>query len=77
MAWTRRLLIALAATGVVPAGCTIGPHELRQHRRAYNEAVKASSEEQLLLNIVRLRYTDSPSSLAVTRPRRAPLPARP
>jgi hypothetical protein len=32
----------------------------------YNEAVKESSEEQLLLNIVRLRYTDAPSSLAVT-----------
>ena len=66
MPWTRRLLPALAATALALGGCTVGPRELRQNRLAYNEAVKASSEEQLLLNIVRLRYTDTPSSLAVT-----------
>lgn len=67
MPWTRRRLqIALAATALAVGGCAVGPQELRQNRLAYNAAVKASSEEQLLLNIVRLRYTDSPSSLAVT-----------
>lgn len=47
-------------------GCTIGPHALERNRLRYNEAVKRTSEEQLLLNIVRLRYTDTPSSLSVT-----------
>jgi len=67
MLWTRRrFLVALPAAALVHAGCTVGPRELRRDRLEYNEAVKASSEEQLLLNIVRLRYTDTPSSLAVT-----------
>ncbi len=48
------------------AGCTIGPRALENHRLRYNEAVKRTSEEQLLLNIVRLRYTDTPSSISVT-----------
>jgi hypothetical protein len=67
MPWTRRrLLLALAATALAHAGCSIGPRALQRNRLRYNEAVKESSEEQLLLNIVRLRYTDTPSSLAVT-----------
>jgi hypothetical protein len=67
MVWTRRrFLIALGVTALGHAGCAVGPRELRHDRLAYNEAVKASSEEQLLLNIVRLRYTETPSSLAVT-----------
>lgn len=36
------------------------------NRIKYNESVKVTSERQLLLNIVRLRYIDSPSSLSVT-----------
>src|SRR5262245_1384747 len=48
------------------AGCGFGPKTLQKTRLPYNEAVKTTSEEQLLLNIVRLRYSDNPSSLAVT-----------
>src|SRR5262245_55515020 len=67
MSWTRRhLLLALAVAALPHAGCSLGPHAIRRDRLRYNEAVKASSEEQLLLNLVRLRYTDTPSSLAVT-----------
>jgi hypothetical protein len=52
---------------VVAAGCTtLGPQALDQTRLQYNEVVKRTTEEQLLLNIVRLRYTDTPSSLAVS-----------
>jgi len=48
-------------------GCSsFGPNQLGQTRLQYNEAVKTTTEEQLLLNIVRLRYTDTPSSLAVS-----------
>lgn len=54
------------AVGVLLPGCTIGPRALQNHRLRYNEAVKRTTEEQLLLNIVRLRYTDTPSSIAVT-----------
>ena len=52
---------------VVAAGCTtLGPYALDQTRLHYNEVIKRTTEEQLLLNIVRLRYTDTPSSLAVS-----------
>ena len=42
------------------------PYALDQTRLHYNEVIKRTTEEQLLLNIVRLRYTDTPSSLAVS-----------
>ena len=49
------------------AGCAaFGPSLLETNRLQYNEVVKKTTEEQLLLNIVRLRYTDTPSSLAVS-----------
>jgi hypothetical protein len=48
------------------AGCSVGPRTLEVNRLRYNEAVERTSEEQLLLNIVRLRYCATPSSLAVT-----------
>lgn len=47
-------------------GCQLGPRTIHSGRIRYNEAVKQSSEQQLLLNIVRLRYTDAPSSLALS-----------
>ena len=53
--------------GALVAGCSsFGPSALQQSRLQYNEVVKTTTEQQLLLNIVRLRYTDTPSSLAVS-----------
>ena len=46
--------------------CSIGPRSLAHSRLRYNDAVKTTSEQQLLLNIVRLRYTDTPSSLSIS-----------
>lgn len=43
----------------VPCGC-IGPKAVRHTRLRYNEVVRDTNDEQLLLNIVRLRYADSP-----------------
>src|SRR5262249_30616635 len=63
MTTARWLLCAFA---VAAFGCSIGPQTLPTDRIRYNEAVKTSTEEQLLLNIVRLRYTDTPSSLGVS-----------
>jgi hypothetical protein len=61
-AWLILILLACS----LAAGCSIGPRTLESTRLRYNEAVKTTSEEQLLLNIVRLRYTDTPSSLSVS-----------
>ncbi len=47
------------------SACSLGPRTIEQSRLRYNEAVKVTSEQQLLLNVVRLRYIDSPSSLSL------------
>ncbi len=58
--WGTSLFLVLT----VPA-CSLGPRTIEQSRLRYNEAVKVTSEQQLLLNVVRLRYIDSPSSLSL------------
>ncbi len=61
--WMTRIIVA----SMLATGCSsLGPGALHTSRLQYNEAVKTSSEEELLLNIVRLRYTDTPSSLAIS-----------
>ena len=40
-------------------GC-LGPNAIRYTRMRYNEVVRATNDEQFLMNIVRLRYADSP-----------------
>src|SRR5436190_8633943 len=63
----RSLVTGAALLGLALApGCGLGPRSLHQTRLPYNEAVKVTAEEQLLLNVVRLRYSDNPSSLAVS-----------
>src|SRR5215471_15730058 len=63
---SRRAALAALVCALLAGCASIGPEALQQNRLQYNEAVKTTSEEQLLLNIVRLRYTDTPSSLAVS-----------
>jgi len=55
----RRALIAIGLCMSLAGCASFGPNSLQQTRLQYNEAVKATTEEQLLLNIVRLRYTDT------------------
>src|SRR3954462_13537714 len=61
--WAALATLALLLSA---PGCSFGPKTLCRTRLPYNEAVKTTSEEQLLLNIVRLRYSDNPSSIAVS-----------
>lgn len=63
---SRLACALLLLVGALAAGCASGPRTLSEERLAYNEAIKATAEQQMLLNIVRLRYTDTPSSLSVT-----------
>ena len=52
----------LALLAVVLAGCAtgIGPRAVRSERPDYNQEIVRSGDEQLLLNLVRLRYNDTP-----------------
>ncbi len=61
-----RLALTLGAVLAGLSGCASGPASLADDRLAYNEVVKVTAEQQMLLNIVRLRYTDTPSSLAIS-----------
>src|SRR5690348_9006728 len=54
----RRLIVLLAAAAGA-SGC-VGPNAVRSTRIRYNEVVRDTNDQQLLLNIVRLRYADSP-----------------
>ncbi|MHC5113327.1 MAG: hypothetical protein ACYTGP_02720 [Planctomycetota bacterium] len=51
----------------VLAGCNIaGPRAIREGRDDYNSAIQQTNNEQFLLNIVRLKYRDTPFMLEVT-----------
>jgi len=59
-----RLFVCAALLGL--ASChSIGPTTLGRDHFDYNEAISASWKEQLLLNMVRLRYGDAPVFLDV------------
>jgi hypothetical protein len=59
---SRLLLLALAAlTLPASSGCRhLGPRSITADRIPYNEAVASSWKEQALLNVVKLRYMDTP-----------------
>ena len=52
-------LAALLAACLAASGC-VGPAAVRSTRMRYNESMRATNDEQLLMNLVRLRYADSP-----------------
>lgn len=57
--------VALMLAGVM--GCVgIGPRAIGAQRGDYNIALQETNDQQLLLNIVRLRYAETPSFLEVT-----------
>lgn len=58
--------IAAGITALALTGCaSIGPKIARQAQYPYNEAIIQTWKEQLLLNLVRLRYRDDPYFLQV------------
>ncbi len=63
----RSALLSLSAAALLAAGCaTAGPHAVRQAHYLYNQALVQTQDEQLLLNLVRLKYRDTPYFLEVT-----------
>jgi hypothetical protein len=55
----RVVVVAVLALCAGTSGC-VGPKAIRYTRMRYNEVVRDTNDEQLLMNIVRLRYADSP-----------------
>jgi len=60
-------LVATVAIGATLAGCVsnLGPRTVVPARFDYNQALSTSWNEQILLNLVRLRYRDTPVFLEV------------
>jgi hypothetical protein len=66
MVRTRRFVIVSLAAAVSFAACSpFGPGNLRSDRFDYSGAIAQSWDEQLLLNLVRLRYRDTPQFVQV------------
>jgi hypothetical protein len=59
---TRHRGVACVLLAMVASGCATGlaPRALRSERPDYNQQILRSTSEEMLLNLVRLRYNDSP-----------------
>ena len=51
---------------ILLGGCSFGPKQLNDGHLAYNETVRQSSDQELLLNIVRLRYLDTIEFMSIS-----------
>lgn len=61
-----RVILALAAVLILTAGCTnFGPRMLQGTRMDYNISVDHSTNEEMLLNLVRLKYFENPVFLQI------------
>ena len=61
------LQIASTLLVLLSSGCTnLGPSRLQASRNDYNIAIQQTGDEQLLLNLVRLKYRDRPLFLEVS-----------
>jgi hypothetical protein len=62
----RLIRIWLAAISLYLSGCGLGPSMMRADRLTYNDAIQFTDRQELLLNIVRLRYNEGPEFLTTT-----------
>jgi hypothetical protein len=61
-----RACVLLFLASLWSAGCTFGPRALEKTHGRYNDAYRQVDSEELLLNIVRLRYGDPPAEVEVS-----------
>src|SRR5579862_6372482 len=60
----RSFIIAIY---ILLVGCaSIGPHQIKLDRNRYNDVIQQTNNEQLLMNIVRLRYVEPVTNLKLT-----------
>lgn len=70
MACRPRFRLTVLASGLVLmsllAGCTIGPRVYESSFNDYNDAIRKTGDGQMLANLVRMRYVESPIFLQVS-----------
>ena len=60
-------VLSLVIISSIFLGCTkYGPGFLQSERSQYNQAIQKTNDEQLILNLVRLKYHDSPLFMEVS-----------
>jgi len=60
-------VLSLVIVSSIFLGCTkYGPGFLQSERSQYNQAIQKTNDEQLILNLVRLKYHDSPLFMEVS-----------
>ena len=63
--WRKSLLLASVFVATCGGCKSLGPMVIPRDRFNYNEAVARSSEQQMLLNLVRVRYDRAPNFIQV------------
>ncbi|MEE2907645.1 MAG: hypothetical protein VX527_07410 [Planctomycetota bacterium] len=58
--------LSLVLVMMIPGGCTNGPDLIINSHIDYNKAVRQVMNEELLLNIVRMRYAEAPQFVTVS-----------
>src|SRR5947209_4461066 len=53
-------LLLLALATLSSAGCALGPRQINVGHLRYNQAIKESFDRELLLNLVRMKYRETP-----------------
>jgi len=62
----RYLVVALICLMPTAQSCSyIGPNSVESDRRNYNDVLQQTNDEEILLNLVRLKYVDTPSFISV------------
>lgn len=56
----------LLAFCLIASSCSLGPAQLKGNRIDYNKSIQKSDSEELLLNLVRIRYSESPYFMQVS-----------
>lgn len=62
----RILALGLSLMGAGLTGCQFGPSALKVGNAQYSDAMRVAGSEQLLVNLVRMRYRDVPLFLGVS-----------
>src|SRR4051812_30944743 len=63
---SRGPIVWCAGLALALSGCALGPRALERSHGRFGDAVLRVNEEELLRNIVRIRYNESPLSLNVS-----------
>ena len=65
-AMTKTTLVAILLFSVLLTGCSVGPSAIKRDHSGYTQALREIQDEHRLLNLVRMRYMETPVFLQVT-----------